>query len=227
MNEWRPYLHQEKALRSKAYETLFGGSRGPGKTDCGISWLLYDIDNPNLRQLVIRKNADDLSDWIDRATKRYTSMGAKVSGKPATIKFPSGAVIKCGHLKDDQAYTKYQGHEYQRMLIEELTQIPDEKRYLQLISSCRSTIDGLSARIFATTNPGGVGHGWVKERFVDPSKPGEYFKDKISGRLRIFIPATVDDNPALMKNDPDYVKFLDSLRQTDEQLWKALSLIHI
>ena len=151
-------------------------------------------------------------------------MGAEITGKPATIKFPSGAVIKCGHLKDDQAYTKYQGHEYQRMLIEELTQIPDEKRYLQLISSCRSTVEGLKARIFATTNPGGAGHFWVKSRFVDPSQPGEYFEDKSSGRLRLFIPATVDDNPALMKNDPDYVKFLDSLKQTDEQLWKAWRL---
>src|SRR3546814_9561209 len=54
--------------------------------------------------------------------------------------FPSGAVIRTGHLKDDQAYTKYQGQEYQRQLIEELTQIPTVKRYLQLTSSCRSTV---------------------------------------------------------------------------------------
>ena len=48
-----------------------------------------------------------LADWVDRAHKMYPY--AKVTGKPATIKFPSGAIIRCGHLKDESAYTKYQG----------------------------------------------------------------------------------------------------------------------
>lgn len=151
----------------------------------------------------------------------YSRYGAKVVGKPAVIVFPSGAVIKCGHLKDEQAYTKYQGHEYHRMLIEELTQIPSEKRYLQLISSCRSTTPGLKPQIFATTNPGGQGHSWVKKRFIEPGTPGVAFIADDTSRKRVFIPATVDDNPVLKANDPGYVQFLDGLKSTDEQLWKA------
>ena len=187
-------------------------------------WLTEHIKHSLFRALVIRKNSDDLSDWVDRATRFYGGLGVKIAYRPAEITFPSGAKIKTGHLKDDQAYTKYQGHEYQRMLVEELTQIPEEKRYLQLTASCRSTIPEIDPQIFATTNPGGVGHQWVKQRFVDPAPAGEPFKDKLSGRSRIFIPATVDDNPTLITADPDYIRTLDALKGTDEELWKAWRL---
>lgn len=173
--------------------------------------------------MVIRRNADDLSDWIDRARRMYQALGVKIAYRPAVLTFPSGAIIKTGHLKDDQAYTKYQGHEYQRLLIEELTQIPLEKRYMQLISSCRSTVPELKPHVFSTTNPGGVGHGWVKRRFVDPAPPGVPFTDEY-GRSRIFIPARVDDNPTLMLNDPAYVQTLEAFKTTDEMIYKAWRL---
>lgn len=225
MNDWKPNAGpQTRALQSTAFETLYGGARGGGKTDAGLVWMLKCITNPDFRGLVIRRNADDLSDWVDRASKLYLRYGATIAYKPAIIKFPSGAIIRSGHLKDEQAYTKYQGHEYHRMLIEELTQIPDEKRYLQLVASCRSTVSGLDARIFATTNPGGVGHGWVKRRFVDPAPPGQKFRDPGSGRTRVFIPAKVEDTPQLVKNDPGYIQFLEGLKTTDIELWKAWRL---
>jgi hypothetical protein len=199
------------------------------KTDAGLVWLFGEewddgkrlIHHPDYRALVIRKNADDLSDWIDRAYKMFRISGVKIAYRPPILKFPSGATIKTGHLKDAQAYTKYQGQEYQRMLVEELTQIADEKRYLQLIGSCRSTIDEIKPQIFLTTNPGGIGHGWVKRRFVDPAPPNTTFKDKTSGRKRIYIPARIDDNPTLVEKDPDYIKQLDALKDNDEDLWKA------
>lgn len=162
-----------------------------------------------------------MADWTDRATRFYSVLGATIVSRPPTITFQSGAVIRTGHLKDDQAYTKYQGQEYHRMLIEELTQIPDEKRYLQLIASCRSTNPELKPQIFATTNPGGVGHGWVKARFVDVCEPNKPFFDLVSEQSRIYIPATIDDNPSLVDNDPAYVKQLDALKETDVDLWKA------
>ncbi len=207
------------SLPNNTHEILYGGARGGGKTDAGLVWIGEHQANERYRALVIRKNADDLSDWVDRVRVMFPH--ANVAYRPAIITFPSGAVIRTGHLKDDQAYTKYQGQEYQRMLIEELTQIPTEKRYLQLTSSCRSTIPGLQAQIMSTTNPGGVGHGWVKKRFVDFSKPFIRKPDNTSGRLRVFIPATIDDNPVLAEHDPMYVKSLDALRDTDEDLWKA------
>src|SRR3990167_2214441 len=230
--EWHPYPKQEEALKRAEYEILYGGARGGGKTDTGLVWLIGESFEPNkplllhprYRALVIRKNAEDLSDWIDRAYRFFSGFGVDIAYKPAVLRFPSGAVIRCGHLKDDQSYTKYMGQEFPRILVEELTQIPFEKRYLQLIASCRSTIPEIPPQIFATTNPGGLGHGWVKRRFVDPAPAGIRFVDKNIGRSRIFIPATVDDNPTLVKSDPKYISMLEGLKETDVDLWKAWRL---
>lgn len=225
------------------FEIFFGGSRGPGKTAGGQGWLTKDMKNPRMRALVIRKNAEDLADWVDRSRQMYAPFKAEFAGKPVVGRVPNGAIIRSGHLKDDDAYTKYQGHEYHRMLIEELTQIPNEKRYLQLIASCRSAVPGLAPQVFITANPGGVGHLWVRNRFVDPdpetndidnrtyhytNEKGEtkvcYYKiitDKLTGMKRAYIPATLDDNPILKDNDPNYVKQLDALQTTDPELYKA------
>ena len=219
---WKPHPGpQEEALRRSEFEVLFGGSRGPGKTDAGLVLLTDYIDHPLYRALVLRKTAEDLSDWLDRAGRMYASLGGEVKGQPARIEFPSGAIIRTGHLKDRKSYEKYLGHEYQIILIEELTQVPEEKYYIQIIGSCRSTVDGLVPRVFCTTNPGGVGHGWVKRRFVDPAPWGTPFLAKDTGRWRIFIHATVDDNPTLLEKDPGYIQYLDALKLSDEDLWKA------
>lgn len=228
MPEWRPFPVQVQALVSTSFETLFGGSRGPGKTDTGLVWLIgpeYSpgrnyIHHPLYRALVLRKNADDLNDWLDRAQRMYKPFGGRVVGQPARIQFPSGAVIRCGHLKDRTSYEKYLGHEYQRELIEELTQIPREEYYEQVVGSCRSTVPELRPKVFATTNPGGVGHAWVKRRFIDPAPWGEEFEGR-DGRTRRFVHATIDDNPILRDVDPGYVMYLEGLKATNPELYKA------
>jgi len=217
---WQPTTKQQEALAQIDFEILYGGARGGGKTDAGMAFLLYDKDHPRYRALVIRKNAGDLNDWISRAKIMYLPTGAEfVKGE---IRFPKGGVIVLGHLKDENAYEKYQGHEYHKMLIEELTQIPSEESYLKLISSCRSTIPELRPQVFATTNPGGRGHKWVKNRFGLTGKANQIIRtfDKIMGRSRVFIPARVDDNPHIMENDPTYVKFLDSLPDGLREQWR-------
>lgn len=218
MAEWKPHPKQEQALLSNAFETLYGGARGGGKSDCGMVWLLYNKDKAKARSLVIRRNATDLSDWLARARNMYQSLGAKFVG--TTIQFPSGYTIITGHLKDDNAYTKYQGHEYQMILLEELSQIPSEELYLKLIASARSTIPGVKAQVFCTSNPDGVGRFWVKRRFIENQIPLVPFPDPVSGRTRVYIPATVEDNPTLMENDPDYVAYLESLPPDLKAQWR-------
>jgi len=215
---WKPTPIQELALKTTADEVLFGGSRGGGKTDTALQWLLYDIDNPKLRQLVIRRNATDLADFIDRARQKYKPLGAKVSGNPTVVEFPSGAIIYTGHLATPDAYTKYQGWEIHRLLMEEATHIPNEKLYEQLLGSVRSTVDGIKTQVFLTTNPGGQGHEWVKDRFkigVNESKK----KFENNGRTFIYIPATIYDNPHLLQKDPSYLNYLKNLPEALREQW--------
>lgn len=235
MNNWVPFPKQALALSispDTAFEVLFGGARGPGKTDAGIQWLHGDrigklpdgqdkfyIHHPQYRALVLRKNYDDLVDWIDRASFLYKYANVEVVGKPAEIRWPSGAKFRLGHLKDRSSYEKYLGHEYHRLLIEELTLIPQEKHYIQILGSLRTTVKELKPQVFITTNPGGVGHLWVKERFIDPAPYGQSFSGK-DGRTRIYIPGTIEDNPILMQ-DKGYLLFLEGLKDTDIDLYKA------
>lgn len=217
---WKPQPKQSKALERNEDEILYGGARGGGKTDAGIVWLLYYIDKPYYRALVIRRNSTDLSDWIDRASRIYNIYNGRLTGNPPSFIFPSGAIIRTGHLKDDTTYTKYQGHEYHRILIEELTQIPTEERYLKLISSNRSTSKEIKPQVFCTTNPGEVGHDWVKDRWrIDSTKWGVPFVGSDSKR-RIFIHATVEDNPYLADADPGYIKFLEGLPDGLREQWR-------
>ena len=213
--DWIPQDRQIEALVRKENEILFGGARGGGKTDAGMAWLLYDIDNPKYRALVIRRNADDLKDWIDRARSFYKPTGAIVSGQPSDIKFPSGAIIRTGHLKDENAYSKYQGHEYQKILIEELTHIAREGDYEKLLGSCRSTVEGIEPQIFNTTNPDGAGHKWVKNRWNIPDEPKDIVITDDLNRKRVFIPSKIEDNKKLMEADPGYVEYLESIKDED------------
>jgi len=219
--KWKPQPKQEIVLRRIEDEILYGGARGGGKTDAGMAWLMYDLDKPKYRALVIRQHAVDLSDWIDRAKDFYSGAGGRFTGDKFT--FPSGAIIKTGHLADKDAYQKYQGHEYQKILIEELTHISRESNYEKLLASCRSTVMGIKSQIFCTTNPDGAGYEWVKERWSIPDIPD---MDKIyktvneDGDLtRVFVPSTMDDNQVLMESDPKYVKKIEAIK--DEELRRA------
>ena len=231
---WKPNPKQTIALKSNADEILFGGARGGGKTDAGQVWLLYDKDIPEYRALVIRRNFTDLSDWIDRARIMYAPSGAKYIDD--TFVFPSGAKIRTGHLADKEAYTKYQGHEYQKMLIEELSHIPKQSLYLKLIASCRSTVPGIKPQVFCTTNPDDPGLEWIKERWEIPDYP-EFNKtydsqknvtinDIVMTRKFLFVPSQLEDNPQLSKADPAYIVQLELLKETDPDLYSSWRLGH-
>lgn len=225
--EWKPTPQQEVALSSTANEVLFGGARGGGKTDAALTWFLEISNNKKARGLVIRRNAVDLADFVDRARQLYWHFGGKIKGNPSEIHFPSGAIIYTGHLGQPDAYTRFQGWEIHRLLIEEVTHIPTELLYEKLLGSVRSTVDGLKTQVFLTTNPGGAGHEWVKERFkIDIFPPNKKFQTvkEVNGieikRTFLYVPATVDDNPHLKDKDPDYVAFLEGLPENLREQWR-------
>lgn len=225
---WAPHPGpQTFALTCNCFEILYGGAKGGGKTAAGIIWLLKGnpgarrkhiregtqcqpvdisyINHAHYRALVLRKNLTDLGDWIDKARRIYEPMGAIFRERPLPMfEFPMGAKIILGHLDDSDAFGKYQGQEFQRLLLEEATLIPEEKSYLMVMSCIRSVTKGLNPQIFLTSNPGGAGHAWVRGRFVKPKDkagnpipPNTVITDTDSGKTRIYIPAGLSDNPSL------------------------------
>jgi hypothetical protein len=230
---------QVVALTTPAFEVGLGGGRGGLKSETGRAFLVKGnpgqnscpadvsyIHHPRYRALVLRKNQTDLADWVERARQFYKPFGADIVSSPTEIRFPSEAIIVVGHMADKDSYEKYQGQEFHRILLEELTQIPDELLYLRIIMSCRSTIPELKPQVFSTFNPGGVGGGWVRKRFVDVKNtktgqrvpPRTMFKDRKTGLTRIFIFSKVTDNPYLMR-DQQYVNTLMALPDAQRRAW--------
>lgn len=224
MESWEPNsVAQAEVLRRSETELLTGGSRGGGKTELGLAWLAEPecIEHPRYRSLVIRKDYDDLSDWIFRARSFYKGFG-EVVGNPAIIRWKGGGQTNLGHWKDKNTLHKYIGHEYWKILIEELTQtIPTLADYKLLQGSLRMSKKlmqdtGMRPQLLGTTNPGGPGHRWVKDYFVD-SANSEVYKDPQTGYTRLFIPMRASDNPALSEG---YVRWLDGLPEPYRSMWR-------
>lgn len=91
-----------------------------------------------------------------------------------------------------------------------------EQQYTYLLSRCRGA-NGYPKQVKSSTNPGGVGHTWVKERFIDIGEPNTVHETEHG--TRIFIPSRIQDNPILMQKDPGYMTRLQNL---DEKERKAL-----
>lgn len=91
--------------------------------------------------------------------------------------------------------------------------------YIYLISRCRGT-NGYPKHIKSTTNPGGVGHTWVKARFIDVGEPNKIHEITLENGQKstvIFIPSFVQDNIFMMQSDPDYINRLELLPEKEKQ----------
>lgn len=219
--EWEAQAgRQTVVLKANVDELLVGGARGSGKTELGLAWGAEPeyIEHPLFRGLVIRKDYEDLSDWVTRARVFYQGLGT-ITGKPAEIRWRAGGVTRLGHWKDRDTIGRYIGHEYQKMNIEELTQsIATRDEYISLMGSLRTSVPELKPQLYSSTNPGGVGHKWVKDYFVTMSRDVPY-TDPVSGRMRMFIPMTIEDNPMLIKADPGYYNWLKNLPEPLRSAW--------
>ena len=128
------------------------------------------------------------------------------------------------HTKDR---TNYQGKRYDFIDFDELTHFTWDE-YSYLFSRNRPNGPGTRCYIRAQANPGGVGHGWVKERFISPAPPMTTIyddvkiifpdgKSEIRKRSRVFVPSSVFDNKILMQNDPEYITRLASLPENERK----------
>ena len=212
---WRPHDGPQREFCSRSeFEVLFGGAAGPGKTDCLVIEATRYITHPRYRAIIVRRTFPQLQEIIDRCWRFYPMLDGEYRATEHRWYFPSGATIQLGHMQHEDDKYNYQGKEYHFIGFDEVTQFT-KTQYLYLFSRCRSTVPELPSRIRATTNPGGIGHIWCKERFIDPMKPIKTYVDPVTGLSRIFIPAKIYDNPTLIENDPGYLKRLEALPEVE------------
>lgn len=220
---WKPQPKQAIFMSRGEFEALYGGAAGGGKSDALVVEALRQISIPYYKGLILRKTYPQLSELIDKSQKYYKQAypKARYNGSSHTWTFPSGAKITFGAMQYTKDRTKYQGQAYDYIAFDELTHFTYEE-YSYLFSRCRPNGAGTVCYIRATANPGGVGHGWVKERFITAAPPMTTIWEDIEWvdpdgtkhngkQSRIFVPSSVFDNPALLQNDPLYVQRLASM----------------
>jgi len=244
-----------ETLSGEAGELLYGGAAGGGKTHWLIEHAIQQAqDHPGNRVLIMRRVWPSHARTIEPRMKQRLAGVAVYNGGRHEFTFPNMSIIELGTCQYADDVFVYQGAEYGCIIFEELTEFL-ESQYLYLGSRLRPPVDDARPHIIATTNPGGVGHTWVKSRFVSmrdaDGKPRPWpiedvWKPDPTERepnppTRCFVPAKLDDNPALTKRDPTYRDRLraitnrgrrealekgdwDAIDQVEGALWSLVSI---
>lgn len=228
--EWKPHEKQEEFLQLpfSIFEGFFGGAAGPGKTE---TLMMYPIvhgfyKHPGFKGILLRRTFPDLEKEIILRSQEYFPLtGAKYNEQKKRWSWPWGAYFIFGHAEHEKDIRSYDSAEYNYVAFDELTHFT-EFQYLYLtLSRCRSSDPSLPAIVRSASNPGNIGHSWVRKRFIEPYKDGgrileERVRD-ITGKevvnKRIFIPAYATDNPTLLKNDPGYLARMEMLPEAEKR----------
>lgn len=204
----------------------------------------YLIDYPYYMGVVARRSIPAIkTNSLVEMGKIYPFFKGKFNRKDYCWVFPSGAKIYLRPLADDETLDFFQGPSFQRFVVEELTQY--ERDMIEMAEACCRSAEPIGggvripAKIIYTTNPGGRGHKWVKEKFVDvcpplpdgepkyvkkfdlwyqPLKSNKPFVTK-SGERILFIPSLVFDNHYLAEEDERYVSNLLNKNETLQSMW--------
>lgn len=223
------HAKQKLAISTEATEVLYGGAAGGGKSYlmrvAAVAWCRAI---PGLQVYLFRRTLPDLilnhlngAGSFYEILSPYLQMGSvKITSKPSKVSFANGSNIHLCHCANDKDMYDYQGAEIHVLMIDELTHFSDAV-YRFLRGRLRTgslkipeSYKDLFPRVLCGSNPGGLGHSWVKQTFIDYQEP---FKITLTspdeGRLkRQFIPALLEDNPS---QDIDYENRLQGLGSPD------------
>lgn len=212
---------------------LFGGAKGPGKTDCLVADAARDVGDSNYKALLLRRTFPRLQEILDRGKIIYPELGGEWRKVESRFTFPSGATITLGHCQHEDDKRTYHGREFNYIGFDELTEFT-ETQYSFIIANVRRSRQDAALFIRATTNPGGIGHAWVKRYYYDTCKPKkqveyidknkvrrmmyvpEVYIDPTAMTSRCFVAATVYDNANIMAFDPGYVRRLELLPEIEK-----------
>ena len=220
--EWRPSDKQNEFVQIplEVFEAFFGGSAGPGKSELLFMLpVLYDFhQNQGFQGVLFRETFPQLeASLIKRAVPVYNLFGASYDSTKHVSTFPSGAQMRFSYLETDRDARGHDTNEYQYVGFDELT-VFNEFRYTFLTSRVRSILDGVPPIVRSASNPGNIGHLWVRQRFVEPApEGGKLIYDENSETYRIFIRAFLTDNPYLLLKDPGYLKRLRLLPLAEQR----------
>jgi len=210
----RPNAKQEIMLRSRKKYIAYGGARGGGK-----SWAvrtkakLLALRYAGIRILIVRKSYPELiHNHITQLRQELYGI-ARYTDKDKVFKFPNGSVIEFAYAENDKSLERIQGVEYDVIFVDESTQLTEYQ--LKIFNACVRGVNDFPKRIYYTCNPGGPGMNYIKRLFVDRN----YNEDENPDDYE-FIQALVTDNDALMRVDPDYIKFLDALPERQKAAWR-------
>lgn len=216
---------------------LYGGAAGGGKSWAIVIDPLRTAHMKAHHAITFRKTNDELRDLIAMSKEIYPLVipGAKFLEQKSTWQFPNGGTHWYRYLDRDDDVKAMQGQAYTWVGFDELTQWSSPFVFDYMRSRVRTTDPAIRPylSIRATTNPGNVGHAWVKKFFIDPAPANTAFPviDVETGQVRVhkrgpnkgkplfycrFIPAMLSDNPYLFE-DGDYEANLLSLNDVQQK----------
>lgn len=217
---------QTKFHTSEAFETLYGGAAGGGKTAAIVAEAVtYALEYPKARIYIFRKTIPELKQSVVPEIYKQCAdfinlaKGMSYNAQDRVFNFTNGSIIQLAYLENPQDMYRYQSAEIHLLLVDELTHFAQEE-YEYLKTRVRGTNPEQPLKVMCATNPGNIGHAWVKAYFIDITTPEKIYKDK-NGNTRMFIPAKVSDHPIEAFRDT-YTRQLSSL--TNPDLRRALLL---
>ena len=215
-----PFDRQRDFHKSRKKYRLFGGAAGPGKTTA----LLYEgvfqaLLNDRCDTLLLRRTYPELEASLISQLRRTVPRDLYESYNEAKhiITWANGSTTRFGYCRDENDVYQYQGAEFLFIGIDELTHFT-LKQWQFLTSRNRCPIPGTFPCMAGATNPGNIGHAWVKALWVDKQPPTGFERpEQYDPQDYDFIRARMEDNP-IYANDLNYRKTLEAL---PEQLRKA------
>lgn len=168
---WRPQRGSQLAFHENitTFELLYGGAAGGGKSDSLLIECARFVSTPGYRGIIFRRTFPELEkSLVPRAYEMFTGH-AKPTNKGTEWRFPNGSVIYLSHMQREEDKEKHKSAEYDFAGFDELTSF-SESQYVYIFSRVRGKNPTIVRRVRAATNPTGIGHGWVKKRFIDIDK---------------------------------------------------------